>query len=147
MHPNAGRVVSGFILQTLRSEPITLFGDGSQTRSFCYVDDLIEGFIRFMNTDNGFIGPLNMGNPVEFSIRALAEKILDLTGSGSALVFKPLPEDDPRQRRPDIGLAKEKLDWEPECALEEGLLETIAYFDSQLSKGFVLELRPALTAI
>ncbi len=139
MHPNDGRVVSGFILQALKGEPITLFGDGSQTRSFCYVDDLIEGFIRFMNTDKEFIGPLNLGNPAELSIRSLAEKILSLTGSGSALVFNPLPDDDPRQRQPDIGLAKEKLDWEPECALEEGLLQTIAYFDSQLSNGSALE--------
>ncbi len=141
MHPNDGRVVSSFILQALKGEPITLFGDGSQTRSFCYVDDLIEGFIRFMNTDDGFIGPLNLGNPAELSIRSLAETILSLTGSGSALVFKPLPDDDPRQRQPDISLAKEKLGWEPECALEEGLLRTIAYFDSQLSsaKGLVSE--------
>jgi len=147
MHPNDGRVVSGFILQALKGEPITLFGDGSQTRSFCYVDDLIEGFIRFMNTDKEFIGPLNLGNPVEFSIRALAEKILELTGSNSALEFKPLPDDDPRQRQPDIGLAKQKLDWEPQCELEEGLLKTIAYFETQLSNGFVLDRSPALTAV
>ncbi len=139
MHPNDGRVVSGFILQALKGEPITLFGDGSQSRSFCYVDDMIEGIIRFMNTDNGFIGPLNLGNPAELSIRSLAEKILSLTGSGSALVFKPLPEDDPRQRQPDIGLAKEKLDWEPEFTLDDGLLQTIAYFDSLLSNGSALE--------
>jgi UDP-glucuronate decarboxylase len=147
MHPNDGRVVSGFILQALKGEPITLFGDGSQTRSFCYVDDLIEGFIRFMNTDKEFIGPLNLGNPAELTVRSLAETILRLTGSDSALVFKPLPEDDPRQRQPDIGLAKEKLDWEPECSLEDGLLKTIAYFDSQLSNGFVPEQRPALKAV
>ncbi len=147
MHPNDGRVVSSFILQALKGEPITLFGDGSQTRSFCYVDDLIEGIVRFMNTDKEFIGPLNLGNPAELSIRSLAETILSLTGSGSALVFKPLPDDDPRQRQPDIGLAKEKLDWEPECALEEGLSKTIAYFDSQLSNGFALERSPALTAV
>ena len=147
MHPNDGRVVSGFILQALKGEPITLFGDGEQTRSFCYVDDLIEGFIRFMNTDKEFIGPLNLGNPVELSIRSLAETILSLTGSGSALEFKPLPDDDPRQRQPDIGLAKEKLDWEPECELEEGLLKTIEYFDHQLSNGFVLEQRTAVKAV
>ena len=147
MHPNDGRVVSGFILQALKGEPITLFGDGSQTRSFCYVDDLIEGLIRFMNTDNGFIGPVNLGNPTELSIRTLAETILSLTGSGSKLIFKPLPEDDPRQRQPDIGLAKEKLDWEPQCALEEGLLKTIEYFESQLRNGFALEQRPALVAV
>jgi UDP-glucuronate decarboxylase len=140
-------VVSGFILQALKGEPITLFGDGSQTRSFCYVDDLIEGIVRFMNTDKEFIGPLNLGNPVELSVRSLAETILRLTGSDSALVFKPLPEDDPRQRQPDIGLAKEKLDWKPECELEDGLLQTIAYFDSQLSNGFAPEQRPALKAV
>ncbi len=147
MHPNDGRVVSGFILQALKGEPITLFGDGEQTRSFCYVDDLIEGFIRFMNTDKEFIGPLNLGNPAELSIRSLAETILSLTGSASALEFKPLPDDDPRQRQPDIRLAKEKLGWEPECALEEGLLKTIAYFETQLSNGFVLDRSPALTAV
>jgi len=147
MHPNDGRVVSGFILQALKGEPITLFGDGEQTRSFCYVDDLIEGFIRFMNTDKEFIGPLNLGNPAELSIRSLAETILTLTGSASALEFKPLPDDDPRQRQPDIRLAKEWLDWEPECALEEGLIRTIAYFEMQLSNGFVPEQRPALTTV
>jgi UDP-glucuronate decarboxylase len=144
MHPNDGRVVSNFILQALQGEPITLFGDGLQTRSFCYVDDLIEGIMRFMNTENIFVGPLNLGNPAELSIRSLAETIVSLTGSGSALKFKPLPDDDPRQRQPDIGLAKEKLDWEPQYALEDGLLKTIAYFDSLLSKGFVLEHRPVL---
>jgi len=147
MHPNDGRVVSGFILQALKGEPITLFGDGEQTRSFCYVDDLIEGFIRFMNTDKEFIGPLNLGNPAELSVISLAEIILRLTGSNSALEFKPLPDDDPRQRQPDIGLAKEKLDWEPECSLEDGLLQTIAYFESQLSNGFVPEQRAALKAV
>jgi len=147
MHPNDGRVVSGFILQALKGEPITLFGDGEQTRSFCYVDDLIEGIVRFMDTDKEFIGPLNLGNPAELSVRSLAETILRLTGSDSALVFKSLPEDDPRQRQPDIGLAKEKLDWEPECSLEDGLLQTIAYFESQLSNGFVPEQRAALKAV
>jgi len=147
MHPNDGRVVSGFILQALKGEPITLFGDGEQTRSFCYVDDLIEGIVRFMDTDKEFIGPLNLGNPAELSVRSLAETILRLTGSDSALVFKSLPEDDPRQRQPDIGLAKEKLDWEPECSLEDGLLQTIAYFESQLSNGFVPEQRAALKTV
>ena len=135
MHPNDGRVVSNFILQALDGKPITLFGDGSQTRSFCYVDDLIEGVVRFMQSDGDFIGPVNLGNPVELSIRALAEKILELTGSKSMIQYEPLPDDDPKQRRPDIRLAREKLGWKPECALEEGLLRTIAYFDLQLSKG------------
>jgi len=147
MHPNDGRVVSGFILQALMGEPITIFGDGSQTRSFCYVDDLIEGFIRFMNSDSGFVGPVNLGNPAELSIRSLAEAILRLTGSSSALTFKPLPENDPRQRQPDIGLAKKMLGWEPEYDLEDGLIKTIEYFDSQLSNGFAPEHRPALKVV
>jgi UDP-glucuronate decarboxylase len=128
MHPNDGRVVSNFIVQALKGEDITLYGDGSQTRSFCYVDDLIEGFVRLMDTEAGFNGPINLGNPNEFSIRDLAEKVVSLTASKSKLVFKPLPEDDPRQRQPDIALAKAKLDWVPKVALEEGLKETIAYF-------------------
>jgi UDP-glucuronate decarboxylase len=139
MHPNDGRVVSTFILQALKGEPITLFGDGDQTRSFCYVDDLIEGFLRFMDTEDGFTGPMNLGNPTEMTVRELAEKILELTDSDSELVFRPLPEDDPKQRRPDISLAKAKLDWEPNYALEEGLLRTIAYFEAQRKKGFALE--------
>ncbi len=147
MHPNDGRVVSGFILQALRGEPITLFGDGSQTRSFCYVDDLIEGFVRFMDTEDGFTGPMNLGNPVEMTIRELADKILCLTGSSSSLVFKALPEDDPKQRRPDIGLAQEKLGWNPHFDIEEGLGRTIDYFESQLSKGFVLEHGSLLKAV
>jgi len=147
MHPNDGRVVSGFILQALRDEPITIFGDGSQTRSFCYVDDLIEGFIKLMNSDGEFVGPVNLGNPAELSIVALAEAILHLTGSKSALTFKPLPENDPRQRQPDIGLARKMLGWEPKCDLEDGLLKTIEYFDTQLSNGFVLEDRPALRMV
>ncbi len=131
MAPNDGRVVSNFILQALRGEDITVYGDGSQTRSFCYVDDLIEGTIRMMKQD-GFIGPVNLGNPDEFTILELAEKVIDLTGSKSKIVFKPLPQDDPTQRRPDISLAREKLNWEPTIRLEEGLRKTIEYFDRLL---------------
>jgi UDP-glucuronate decarboxylase len=132
MHPNDGRVVSGFIVQALQNAPITIFGDGSQTRSFCYVDDLVGGVVRFMDSESSFIGPLNLGNPQELEIRVLAEKILGLIGSKSRLAFKPLPNDDPKQRRPDIRLAKEKLAWTPKCGLEDGLLRTISYFDSLL---------------
>jgi UDP-glucuronate decarboxylase len=133
MHPNDGRVVSNFIVQALKGEDITLYGDGSQTRSFCYVDDLIEGFVRLMDTEAGFNGPMNLGNPNEFSIRELAEKVVQLTASKSKLVFKPLPEDDPKQRQPDITLAKAKLDWVPKVALEDGLKDTIAYFRGLLN--------------
>jgi len=132
MHPNDGRVVSNFILQALRNEPITLYGDGTQTRSFCYVDDLIEGFVRLMDSPDDFTGPVNLGNPVEFTIRELAEKIVDLTGSRSPLVEKPLPSDDPRQRQPDITLAHENLGWQPKTPLEIGLDKTIVYFDELL---------------
>lgn len=132
MHPNDGRVVSNFIMQALTNEPITIYGDGSQTRSFCYVDDLIEGFMRLMNTPDDFAGPVNLGNPAEFTIRELAERVVDLTGSGSKLVYKPLPADDPTQRCPDITLAKEKLKWEPKVPLEEGLQHTITYFEHLL---------------
>jgi UDP-glucuronate decarboxylase len=128
MHPNDGRVVSNFIVQALKGAPITLYGDGSQTRSFCYVSELIDGFVRLMESPDDFVGPVNLGNPGEFTIRQLAEKIIELTGSGSSLVLQPLPIDDPRQRCPDITLAKEKLGWEPTVSLEEGLLQTIAYF-------------------
>ncbi len=128
MHPNDGRVVSNFILQALRNEPITVFGDGTQTRSFCYVDDLIEGFIRLMNTENEFIGPINLGNPGEFTILELAEKIVEMTESKSTIDLRPLPSDDPRQRKPDITLAGEKLKWKPEINLEKGLTKTIKYF-------------------
>jgi UDP-glucuronate decarboxylase len=128
MHPNDGRVVSSFIMQALRGDDITIFGDGRQTRSFCYVDDLIEGFIRFMDTPEGFAGPVNLGNPVEFTMLELAEAIVQQTGSRSRLVFKPLPQDDPMQRRPDISLAREKLGWEPAVPLREGLARTIDYF-------------------
>jgi len=132
MHPNDGRVVSNFIVQALLGQPITIYGDGSQTRSFCYVDDLIEAFIRLMNTEDNFTGPVNTGNPGEFTILQLAETVLELTGSKSELIFKPLPQDDPKQRRPDISLAKEKLGWEPKISLREGLVPTIAYFDNFL---------------
>ncbi len=128
MHPNDGRVVSNFIVQALRGEDVTIYGDGSQTRSFCYVDDLIEGMLRMMESERGFSGPVNIGNPGEFTMLELAEKVLRLTASKSRLVHKPLPADDPRQRRPDISLARAKLDWEPKVALEDGLVQTIAYF-------------------
>ena len=135
MHPNDGRVVSNFIIQALQGESITLYGDGSQTRSFCYVDDLIAGFVRLMDTSADFTGPVNLGNPGEFTIRQLAEKIIEMTGSASKLIYQPLPADDPRQRRPDITLAKRILDWEPTINLEEGLNHTIAYFDDLLRRG------------
>lgn len=132
MHIDDGRVVSNFIVQALRNEPITIYGDGSQTRAFCYVDDLIEGFIRLMQTSDDVTGPVNLGNPVEISIRTLATRIIELTGSRSPLLTKPLPEDDPLQRCPDISLAKRLLDWEPKVALEQGLGKCIAYFDNVL---------------
>jgi len=128
MHPNDGRVVSNFVVQALQCKPITIYGDGEQTRSFCYVDDLIDGFLKMMDSPAEFTGPLNLGNPGEFSISELANLVIKLTGSSSELVFKPLPSDDPMQRQPDISLAKEKLDWEPTVNLEEGLKKTIAYF-------------------
>jgi len=136
MHPNDGRVVSNFIIQALQNKPITVYGDGSQTRSFCYIDDLIEGMIRMMATDDSFTGPLNLGNPQEITILELAEKVIDLTNSKSEIVFKPLPDNDPRRRRPDISLAKEKLNWEPQVPLEEGLKKTIEYFDNLLKETF-----------
>ncbi|MGB7568274.1 MAG: UDP-glucuronic acid decarboxylase family protein [Chitinivibrionales bacterium] len=132
MHPGDGRVVSNFIVQALQNRDITIYGDGSQTRSFCYVDDLIEGMVRFMNQD-GFIGPVNMGNPGEFTIRELAEKVVTLTKSTGQIVFKGIPPDDPRQRQPDITLAQEKLGWEPRVNLDEGLRKTIDYFRQTLS--------------
>ena len=128
MHPNDGRVVSNFIVQALRGEDITIYGTGQQTRSFCYVDDLIEAFLRFMDTPQDITGPINLGNPGEFTMLELAEKIIHLTGSRSKLVFQPLPQDDPRQRQPDITLARQTLEWEPQVSLEDGLKETIAYF-------------------
>ncbi len=132
MHPNDGRVVSNFIVQALRGEPITIYGEGYQTRSFCYVDDLIDGFLRLMNTSDDIAGPVNLGNPAEFSVIQLAEKIRELTGSGSPIVRKPLPVDDPRQRKPDITLAKNSLGWEPRVSLDTGLTSTIAYFERLL---------------
>lgn len=128
MHPNDGRVVSNFIVQALRGEDITIYGDGKQTRSFCYVDDLVDAMVAMMNTEQGFTGPVNLGNPAEFTILELAEKVLSLTGSGSKMTFRSLPQDDPKQRRPDITLAKSKLGWEPRIGLEDGLKQTIAYF-------------------
>ena len=135
MHPNDGRVVSNFIVQALRNEPITIYGDGSQSRSFCYVDDLIEAFVRLMDTADDFTGPVNVGNPNEFTIKKLAEKIIDLIGSKSKLINKPVPADDPLQRKPDISLAKEKLGWAPKIELEEGLKNTIAYFENLLKES------------
>lgn len=132
MHPEDGRVVSNFIIQALKGEPITIYGDGSQTRSFCYVDDLIEGIVRLMNSRDGLQGPVNLGNPGEFTILELAHKIIDITGSGSSLDFRPLPPDDPRQRQPDITLAQTELGWRPKVSLDEGLRKTIEYFDSLL---------------
>ena len=134
MHPNDGRVVSNFIVQALKNEPITIYGDGSQTRSFCYVDDLIKGFIALMDSSDKITGPLNLGNPNEFTILELAQKIIDLTGSSSQIVSKPLPADDPKQRQPDISLAKENLNWQPQVQLEDGLKSTIAYFDTFFKK-------------
>ncbi len=131
MHVADGRVVSNFIVQALRGEPITLYGDGSQTRSFCYVDDLIEGIVRFVDQDQE-IGPINLGNPQEFTIRELAEKVVELTGSKSELIYKPLPADDPQQRKPDISFAKELLNWEPTIGLNEGLQRTIADFAARI---------------
>ena len=128
MHPNDGRVVSNFIMQALQNQPITIYGDGSQTRSFCYVDNLIEAFVRLMDTDDDFLGPVNLGNPVEFTIKELAEKVVEMTGSKSELVYKPLPADDPMQRKPDISLAREKMGWEPDVQLKDGLIKTIGYF-------------------
>src|SRR4030095_7176885 len=135
IHPNDGRVVSNFIVQALKGEPITLYGEGQQTRSFCYVDDLVEGFLKLMATDDAVTGPINLGNPGEFTIRALAEKVVELTGTASQIEYRPLPQDDPQQRRPDIAKAQAVLDWGPTIQLEEGLRRTIAYFDELLSRG------------
>ena len=134
MHPNDGRVVSNFIVQALRNEDITIYGDGSQTRSFCYVDDLIEGLINTMATEDDFTGPINLGNPFECTVVELANKIIKLTSSKSKIVFRPLPEDDPKQRRPDISVAQNKLNWNPRVTLEEGLNSTVYYFKKQLSQ-------------
>lgn len=133
MHPNDGRVVSNFIMQALQNQDITLYGNGEQTRSFCYVDDLINAFIAFMDTDDSVTGPINLGNPTEFTIKELAEKVIQLTGSSSALTYQTLPNDDPKQRRPDISLAKEHLNWQPTIALEQGLQKTIEYFSALIN--------------
>lgn len=133
MHPNDGRVISNFIVQALKGENLTVYGDGSQTRSFCYVDDMIEGLVRLMNSPDDFTGPVNLGNPIEISILELAEIIIKMTGSRSKIVFKPLPNDDPKQRQPDITLAKEKLNWYPRVDLNEGLMKTINYFKGIIS--------------
>jgi UDP-glucuronate decarboxylase len=135
MHPNDGRVVSNFIVQALKNQPITIYGEGQQTRSFCHVDDLIDGFMKLMATDASVTGPINLGNPGEFTIRALAEKVIALTGSRSQLELRPLPADDPRQRQPDITRARERLGWEPKIDLDTGLRSTIDYFDRLLSGG------------
>ena len=135
MHPNDGRVISNFIVQALRNAPITVYGDGAQTRSFCYVDELIEAFVRLMATPAEVTGPINLGNPDEFSIAELAQKVIELTGSRSKIKREPLPEDDPVQRRPDIRMAEEVLGWKPRVGLEEGLKKTVAYFDALLKEG------------
>ena len=137
MHPHDGRVVSNFIMQALRDDSITVYGDGGQTRSFCYVDELVEGLIRLMATDDSITGPVNLGNPHEFTILQLAELVIELTGSKSKIEKYPLPEDDPRQRQPDISRARELLDWEPKVALKDGLKKTIAYFEDRMSRGLV----------
>ena len=135
MHPADGRVVSNFIMQALRNEPITLYGDGHQSRSFCYVDVLIAGFLKFMDQPKECCGPINLGNPNEFTIKELAETIIDLTGSKSEFTYRPLPPDDPRQRQPDITLAREQLDWSPQVQLRDGLPPTIEYFDRLIREG------------
>lgn len=135
MHPRDGRVVSNFIMQALKNEDITIFGDGEQTRSFCYCDDLVEAFIRLMDTPDDVTGPINTGNPGEFSMMELAQTVIELTGTKSRIVHKPLPQDDPKQRQPDITLAKKHLDWEPKVPLREGLVPTIAYFESLVKAG------------
>jgi UDP-glucuronate decarboxylase len=133
MHPHDGRVVSNFIVQALNNEPITMYGDGTQTRSFCYMDDLIEGFIRLMNSADDFTGPVNLGNPGEFTMLELAQKVIALSGSTSTIVFKPLPPDDPKQRQPDISVARKILGWQPTVPLDQGLAKTIAFFKEKLA--------------
>jgi UDP-glucuronate decarboxylase len=135
MHPNDGRVISNFIMQALRNEPISIFGDGRQTRSFCYVDDMIDGLVKMMNGPDDFVGPVNLGNPGEYSMLELAEAIITLTGSKSRMEFHPLPVDDPRRRQPSTALAKEKLGWEPKVELRQGLEKTISYFRELITKG------------
>jgi UDP-glucuronate decarboxylase len=134
MHPNDGRVVSNFIVQALKGEPLTLYGEGNQTRSFCYVDDLVEGFLRMMDTGDEITGPINLGNPGEFTIRQLAELVVELTGSRSPIEYRPLPQDDPQQRQPNIDKARQILKWEPAVPLKQGLARTIAYFDDLLTR-------------
>jgi UDP-glucuronate decarboxylase len=146
MHPNDGRVVSNFIVQALRGQPITVYGKGEQTRSFCYVDDLIEGFLRFMALEAPCPGPINLGNPGEFTILQLAQQVIALTGSKSKIVFAKLPVDDPMLRRPDITIAQEKLGWVPRIDLEAGLVKTIAYFDELLTSGAATHPADAATA-
>ena len=135
MHPNDGRVVSNFVVQALKGQDITIYGEGTQTRSFCYVDDLIEGFVRLMDSPDAITGPINLGNPHEFTIRQLAERVIALTGAKSKLVQRPLPADDPMQRKPDIAKAKNLLGWEPKIQLDAGLKKTIAYFDDLLRRN------------
>ncbi|HIF81435.1 MAG TPA: SDR family oxidoreductase [Gammaproteobacteria bacterium] len=135
MHPDDGRVVSNFIVQALKGESLTIYGDGSQTRSFCYVDDLVTGLIRLMRTEDDCTGPVNLGNPDEFQIKQLAERVLALVGSRSNIIYKELPQDDPQQRRPDITLAKARLNWQPSIALDEGLIRTVEYFRALLAQG------------
>jgi UDP-glucuronate decarboxylase len=132
MHPNDGRVVSNFIIQALKGVAITIYGDGSQTRSFCYVDDMIDGMVRLMNSGDHLTGPVNMGNPTELTILELAKKIIEISGSKAKIIYKKLPTDDPKQRKPDITLAKKELDWVPKVEIEEGLIKTIEYFDNLL---------------
>jgi UDP-glucuronate decarboxylase len=132
MHPNDGRVVSNLVVQALRGQPITIYGDGQQSRSFCYVDDLVEGLLRLMNTDRSVTGPINLGNPTEFTILELAEQVLEITGSKSVIARKPLPADDPRQRQPDISRARDQPGWTPTVELKDGLRRTIEYFDALL---------------
>lgn len=134
MAPDDGRVVSNFVLQALRGEPLTIYGDGSQTRSFCYVSDLIDGFVKLMDNDAGLVGPVNLGNPGEFTMNELAEAVLEVTGSSSPIEYRPLPQDDPKQRRPDISLATSALDWKPTIQLREGLDHTVQYFRSVLAE-------------
>lgn len=143
MHPNDGRVVSNFITQALRGEPITIYGEGNQTRAFCFADDLIDGLVKLMEAPDSVTGPINLGNPVEFTIIDLARKVIALTGSRSKLIFEPLPADDPTQRNPDITLARKALNWEPRIGLDEGLMRTILYFDGLLKRGA----QPAAAAI
>ncbi len=137
MHPNDGRVVSNFIVAALQEKPITIYGEGDQTRSFCYIDDMVRGLKSLMENESDFTGPVNLGNPVEFTIRELAEKVINLTGSGSSITKLPLPQDDPKRRRPDISLAKRELGWQPDVLVDDGLVKTIAYFDDLLKNGGV----------